>query len=159
MNSSDPSHDQVVRDEWHVLGALEDLSARPDWDTRLLGEKVSIRRKAGNTFDVLGKDGATLQSQQRYGYLWASLGTPARPLFAIPEFDEPDRRSIVAAIIQLARGLDIHVVAEGVETQAQADILVGLGCGYGQGWLWSRAVPSAEVRAMLVAQGAKGAVA
>ncbi len=97
MNSSDPSHDQVVRDEWHVLGALEDLSARPDWDTRLLGEKVSIRRKAGNTFDVLGKDGATLQSQQRYGYLWASLGTPARPLFAIPEFDEPDRRNLNAA--------------------------------------------------------------
>lgn len=70
----------------------------------------------------------------------------------IAKIEEPDRRSIVAAIIQLARGLGMDVVAEGVETEAQATILRELGCTYGQGYLWSRAVPSFEARALLAAQ-------
>jgi len=87
-----------------------------------------------------------------YLHHWRFDGLKIDRSFISP-IDEPGRCSIVAAIIQLARGLDIDVVAEGVETQAQADILVGLGCAYGQGWLWSRAVPSSDVRAMLVRQG------
>lgn len=86
-----------------------------------------------------------------YLHHWRFDGLKIDRSFISP-IDEPGRRSIVAAIIQLARGLEIDVVAEGVETQAQADILVSLGCAYAQGWLWSRAVPSSEVRAMLVGQ-------
>lgn len=117
---------------------------------------LEVLREAGVQLHL--DDFGTGYASISYLHHWRFDGLKIDRSFISP-IDEPDRRSIVAAIIQLARGLDIHVVAEGVETQAQADILVGLGCGYGQGWLWSRAVPSAEVRAMLVAQGAKGAVA
>ncbi len=50
---------------------------------------------------------------------------------------------IVQAILMLAATLKVVVVAEGVETEAEADKLRGLGCQYGQGYLWSKSV-SAE---------------
>lgn len=73
----------------------------------------------------------------------------------IRKIEDPTQRSIVAAVIQLARGLDMHVIAEGVETEAQAAILRELGCQDGQGWLWSRALPPEEARAMLAAQNTR----
>jgi diguanylate cyclase (GGDEF)-like protein len=53
----------------------------------------------------------------------------------------PEDHAITAAMIGLAQGLDIHTVAEGIETGAQLDQLRQLGCTTGQGFLWSRAVP------------------
>jgi EAL domain-containing protein (putative c-di-GMP-specific phosphodiesterase class I) len=48
---------------------------------------------------------------------------------------------IVASIINLAHSLGLSVLAEGVETQQQADGLRELGCDLAQGYLWSAAVP------------------
>lgn len=53
--------------------------------------------------------------------------------------------AIIASVIGLAHAFDIVVVAEGVETRAQADLLRGMGCDVGQGYFWSRAVPPAEL--------------
>jgi diguanylate cyclase (GGDEF)-like protein len=58
-------------------------------------------------------------------------------------------RSIVDAVIALAHGLGIGVVAEGIETQSQADRLRDLGCDYGQGYLFSRPVPAARTANVL----------
>lgn len=49
-------------------------------------------------------------------------------------------RSIVQSMIAMARQLQLSVVAEGVEQQAQADFLKTLGCDYIQGYLYSRPV-------------------
>jgi diguanylate cyclase (GGDEF)-like protein/PAS domain S-box-containing protein len=46
--------------------------------------------------------------------------------------------AIVDAVINLGRSLQIEVVAEGIETKAQHDKLVGLGCRYGQGYLYGK---------------------
>ncbi|MEQ8842864.1 MAG: bifunctional diguanylate cyclase/phosphodiesterase [Acidimicrobiales bacterium] len=54
-------------------------------------------------------------------------------------------REIVRTIIGLARGLGLGVVAEGVEHVEQAELLLELGCRRAQGWLWSPALPAAEV--------------
>jgi diguanylate cyclase (GGDEF)-like protein/PAS domain S-box-containing protein len=58
--------------------------------------------------------------------------------------------TIVAAVTQLSRALGLPVTAEGVETPAQVVSLQTLGCEYGQGFLFSRPVPRAEARALLV---------
>ncbi|MGH8461662.1 MAG: putative bifunctional diguanylate cyclase/phosphodiesterase [Stenotrophobium sp.] len=54
------------------------------------------------------------------------------------------QREIVAGIIQLAQRLRIDVVAEGVETLAQADLLRSMGCRLMQGWLFAAALPAQE---------------
>jgi diguanylate cyclase (GGDEF)-like protein len=49
--------------------------------------------------------------------------------------------TVVAAILALARALNIHVIAEGIETQAQRDALLGMGCEMGQGYLLGHPAP------------------
>lgn len=52
-----------------------------------------------------------------------------------------DNSDIVAVIIQLAKGLELSSVAEGIETKKQADFLKNLNCEYGQGYYYSRPIP------------------
>ena len=56
---------------------------------------------------------------------------------------------IVGAIVSLAKSLDMDVVAEGVETTEQRDILRALGCRYGQGYLFARPLDSERARAFV----------
>ena len=53
--------------------------------------------------------------------------------------------TIVEAVVNMARGLRVDVIAEGVETPAQARALVALGCQYAQGYLYGRPLPPAHV--------------
>jgi len=59
--------------------------------------------------------------------------------------------AIVAAIIALARALELRVVAEGVETPRQLSELRRLGCDAGQGFLFSRPVPAEEAERWVLA--------
>lgn len=52
--------------------------------------------------------------------------------------------TVVAAILALARALNIQVIAEGIETQAQRDALMAMGCEMGQGYLLGRPAPIAH---------------
>ena len=56
--------------------------------------------------------------------------------------------TIVAGIIGLGHGLGLQVIAEGIETERQAEILMDLGCAYGQGFLYSPPVPLDELLAI-----------
>lgn len=49
--------------------------------------------------------------------------------------------SVVAAVLALARALEMDVVAEGIETLEQRDALAAMGCGLGQGYLLGRPAP------------------
>lgn len=63
--------------------------------------------------------------------------------------DQPADRSIVMAVIAMAHGLGIGVVAEGIETERQAEVLLELGCDLGQGYLFSRPIPAEATVALL----------
>ncbi|HSI41164.1 MAG TPA: EAL domain-containing protein [Xanthobacteraceae bacterium] len=52
--------------------------------------------------------------------------------------------AIVRAVINLGHDLGMLVLAEGIETQAQADTLRGLGCDFAQGYLFGRPMPPAD---------------
>jgi EAL domain-containing protein (putative c-di-GMP-specific phosphodiesterase class I) len=57
-----------------------------------------------------------------------------------------DSLSIVQAIVQLGRSLDLRVTAEGVENEEQLVLLRSMGCGSFQGYYYSRPLPAADVR-------------
>ena len=61
----------------------------------------------------------------------------------------PQSSAVVTAIIALARSLGLRVVAEGVETLRQMEVLHRLGCVLMQGFLFSRAVPAGELQRWL----------
>ena len=63
--------------------------------------------------------------------------------------EEGESVEIVRAILSLARTLHLDVIAEGTETEAQADILRSLGCPYGQGYLFSVPLPKQQAAIML----------
>jgi diguanylate cyclase (GGDEF)-like protein len=67
--------------------------------------------------------------------------------------------AIVAAIATLGRNLGAETTAEGVETQRQAELVRAAGCTEAQGYLYSRPVPAAEIRALLNQAGARMMVA
>ncbi|SFD00931.1 PAS domain S-box-containing protein/diguanylate cyclase (GGDEF) domain-containing protein [Thiohalospira halophila DSM 15071] len=56
---------------------------------------------------------------------------------------------IIEAVLAMASHLGLDVIAEGVETEAQADFLRSRNCDAGQGFLWARPLPPAEVAALL----------
>lgn len=59
--------------------------------------------------------------------------------------DDVENAAIVAAVVQMSKTLGLAVVAEGVETAAQADFLAELGCDTLQGYFISRPIPPAEL--------------
>jgi EAL domain-containing protein (putative c-di-GMP-specific phosphodiesterase class I) len=57
--------------------------------------------------------------------------------------------TVVEAIITIAKGLDLRVVAEGIETAAQLSLLRERGCHHGQGYFFSRPLDFDAVTTLL----------
>jgi len=55
------------------------------------------------------------------------------------------RPPLLENVLRLARELGINTIAEGIETQEQADVLASLGCQEGQGFLFSKPLPGLEM--------------
>jgi diguanylate cyclase (GGDEF)-like protein/PAS domain S-box-containing protein len=100
-----------------------------------------------------------------FGTGYSSLGYLARLPVAILKIDrsfvstmlgDANTMTLVSTIITLAHSLGLKVVAEGVEEEAQAQALLGLGCDQMQGYLISRPVPAAALAARLASAGRDG---
>jgi PAS domain S-box-containing protein len=63
--------------------------------------------------------------------------------------DKRESRKIVAAIVGLAHSLDLITIAEGIETEEQADLLLRLECQLGQGWLYGRPLTADQIPIMV----------
>jgi diguanylate cyclase (GGDEF)-like protein/PAS domain S-box-containing protein len=63
--------------------------------------------------------------------------------------EDPGDAAIVDAVVNLGRSLGIGIVAEGVENERQHGLLLALGCEFGQGYLYGKAVPGSDVAATL----------
>jgi diguanylate cyclase (GGDEF)-like protein len=68
----------------------------------------------------------------------------------VTELDDEDRNvAIVQAVLSLAHGLGVNVVAEGIETPRQARRLRELGCDLGQGYAWSHPLAPGKIESIL----------
>ena len=63
-------------------------------------------------------------------------------------------RKVVETIVRLGQDLDMELIAEGVETEAQRAALEALGCHRFQGYLFSKPVPLPAFEAQVRAQAA-----
>ena len=68
---------------------------------------------------------------------------------------DPVDMEIISTIIRLAQALRLEVLAEGVETEAQADYLTRSACDTAQGFLFSRPLPAAAFTALMVEEERK----
>ena len=71
------------------------------------------------------------------------------PSFVNGMSTDSTRRVIVKAVISLTRALGLSVVAEGVDTFEQVELLRAMGCQLGQGFLFTRPMPADAIRDFL----------
>ncbi len=107
------------------------------------------------TIEELGRIGVYL-SIDDFGTGYSSLSylrrLPARQLKIDHSFvrdleEQDDARAVVHAVVRLAHALGLRVVAEGVETRGQRDILMAMQCDELQGYFFARPMPAETLRA------------
>lgn len=128
-------------------------------------ERVQIEITETVMFEDMEHAARTLSELQRIGFRIAldDFGTGYSNLLNVKNFAldcikidksfidglgfEPRAAAIVGSITQLARGLGLNIVAEGVETDLQCQALRVIGCSHMQGYLFGAAAPLAESNA------------
>jgi diguanylate cyclase (GGDEF)-like protein len=129
----------LIRDDETALAILHQL--------RAVGVRIAL--------DDFGTGYSSLSYLQRFPFDKIKIDR-----CFVTELAEPDgSSSIVQAVVNIAGARNMTTTAEGVETEAQRDLLRALGCTEMQGFLFSKAVPAAELRRMLLRRGKVGAVA
>ena len=75
----------------------------------------------------------------------------------VQNYSEADNsRSILSFVIGLAKWMNLYVIAEGVETQEQADMLTEMGCDQFQGYLYAKPMPEHQFVQFLAEAGCVG---
>jgi EAL domain-containing protein (putative c-di-GMP-specific phosphodiesterase class I) len=63
--------------------------------------------------------------------------------------ERPENLAIVRTVVDLARSLNLSVIVEGIETEEQLALCQEMGCQYGQGWLFAKALEPKVVEEVL----------
>jgi len=132
-------------------------------------DKIQIEVTETAMFDDIDRASSTLAELQSLGFRVAldDFGTGYSNLLSVKNFAldcikidksfvdglgvESDAAAIVNSITQLARGLGLNVIAEGVETDVQCQALRVIGCSHMQGYLFGKGVPLAQTSAYYLA--------
>lgn len=86
--------DDVVRNDWFVVCASSRVTSVVS-HTTLLGMPIAIWRDHGLPVAVpRGTSDKRYLAMDRYGYTWVSVGSPKKPLFALPEYGQQGRRMV-----------------------------------------------------------------
>jgi diguanylate cyclase (GGDEF)-like protein len=147
-----------------VATVLDTTCTRPGLMTLEVTESVLVRDQARAlvVLDQLTDLGVNLALDD-FGTGYSSLGylngLPINSLkidrtFIAALSHKPESQTIVSAIIQLAHGLGMTAVSEGVETNEQHNQVLALGCDSCQGFYFARPMPAADLDRLLQSQDA-----
>ena len=108
-----------------------------------------------NTFNRAGITVSIDDFGTGYSNLLMLSVLPAKELkidksFVMSMLENEKSRKLVETIINIARTMEMNVVAEGIETEEQQAVLTSLGCDYLQGFLFSRPLPAEQVPWLLL---------
>lgn len=161
--------------QWCVVASSMELPSGRPRQTELFCQPIVVERSsegrvAVHALDAAGERGRALPCEERYGYIWASIGKPEKPLMAMPEFDEPGRRLVVCGVITVRTSgpriienfLDMahfpyvhpgvlgsedntEVAAYKVEQRRESDELWATDCGFKQPQAMAGSAGEAEV--------------
>jgi diguanylate cyclase (GGDEF)-like protein/PAS domain S-box-containing protein len=133
-----------------VREALADAGARPEWLLLEITESLVLRDAEQVWADLRLLRGMGVRiAIDDFGTGYSSLSylreMPCDVLKLDKSFidgvlDSEQQRTMVDAIVTLARNLDLAVIAEGIELPAQRVALAEMGCPYGQGYLFAKPV-------------------
>jgi diguanylate cyclase (GGDEF)-like protein/PAS domain S-box-containing protein len=141
----------------HVKDALEESAVDPQCITIELTESLAMKDVAatGQTMSQLRTLGVKL-SIDDFGAGYSSLSYLRRFPVDTLKIDQSfvktmdaENYAIVKTIVGLARNLDLKVIAEGVETINQCQLLALAGCGSAQGYLFAEPMPAKSVGAFI----------
>ncbi len=131
-------------------------------ENNITADSLSVEVTESTLIDNVGEVEVVLKNLREMGIkiLLDDFGTGYASLAYLKEFpvdvvkidrdfiagipDNEDDSIIVDAIAGLTRGLKLSLLAEGVENERQLDVLKSIGCQYGQGFYWSKALPGNE---------------
>ncbi|MDO8310725.1 MAG: EAL domain-containing protein, partial [Sideroxyarcus sp.] len=131
-----PSHLKLELTESTVLENVQDTIAKMR-EIKLLGVSFSM--------DDFGTGYSSLQYLKRLPLDQIKIDRS----FVLDITSDPNDAAIVQAIIAMTEALGLNVIAEGVETEAQRDLLDKHGCHAFQGYLYSKPVPLEQFVALL----------
>ena len=133
-----------------IKKALKEYRLDPEFLELEITESVAMETKSADQFKKLKQLGIKM-SIDDFGTGFSSLSQlttfPVNRLKIDRSFvtrieSNPDRRAVCSAIINMAKGLDLKVIAEGVETIKELEALTELGCDEMQGYLCAPALPA-----------------
>ncbi|MFI6071296.1 putative bifunctional diguanylate cyclase/phosphodiesterase [Actinoplanes sp. NPDC051343] len=138
-----------------VRAAIADAGAQPEWLLLEITESL-VLRDAEQVWDDLRELRALgiRIAIDDFGTGYSSLSYLRQMPVDVLKLDKSfiddillseQQRALVDAIVTLARNLDLAVVAEGIEEASQRAALAGMGCPYGQGYLFSKPVWPDEI--------------
>lgn len=146
-----------------VCNVMVETGCRPEWIELEITESLLLdsRGQVAEVLVDLREMGFTLAIDD-FGTGYSALSYLTRFPIGTLKIDRsfvnevashPEREAIVRAIVSMGHSLHLDLVAEGVETEAQAAVLQSLGCHLAQGWLYGRPMARAafeEVQALIV---------
>lgn len=65
---------------------------------------------------------------------------------------DPKKQAIIFTAVTLAQSFDMKLLAEGIETKVQADLLMQMGCLYGQGYYYAKPMQAKEMKNILLSK-------
>jgi diguanylate cyclase (GGDEF)-like protein len=142
-----------------VRAALADSGVPPQTIGLEITESIIMEDRAagGRTLAELRATGVQLLMDD-FGTGYSSLsclhqfpldGLKIDRAFVTSMGDRRDYAAVVHAILQLARNLNMRVVAEGIETHDQLTMLQAMDCEFGQGYLFAKPMPAADAETFI----------
>lgn len=124
-----------------VVEILETVIADSDDDIMVRNIARLAEMGCGIDLDDFGTGHAAIASIRRFAVGRLKIDRS----FITHLHQDRDRQKMVAAILSMARQLDLGTVAEGVESDAELALLAELGCDHAQGFVIARPMPGADL--------------
>lgn len=116
-------------------------------EEKVIADRLHALRAAGFeiAIDDFGTGYSSLSYVDRFNFNYLKID---QSFVRAPRSDSK-KQALCRAIVSMGHALDLKIIAEGIETEAQQALLEGIGCDYGQGYFLGRPMPLDALKALM----------